>query len=77
MKKPSWKTKARQLFGRRATYHGGNGQFVFVTPCRVVHYSLGPDRQAAEKTKAFADKTGCCGGCSPRTHYLVDLGEAK
>jgi len=77
MKQQSWKTNARQLFGRKVTYHGGDGQFAFVTPCRAVHHSLWPSRQGAEKYKAKVDRTGCGDGCRPWTHYIVDLGEAK
>jgi hypothetical protein len=55
-------------------YHGGDGQFAFVTPCREVHYSLWPSKEEADKRKAKVDKTACCGGCRPWTHYVVDLG---
>jgi len=77
MKKQSWKTKARQRFGLKVTYHWGDGQFAFVTPCREVHYSLWPSRQEAEKCKAKVDRTGCGGECRPWTHYIVDLDEAR
>jgi hypothetical protein len=75
--KPSWETKARRQFGCNATYHDGNGQFAFITTRRVGHYSMWAYRQAPEKRKAFSGKTGCCGGCLPRRHYLINLENAK
>ena len=75
-RKQSWNAIAKKMIGKKATYHGGDGQFAVVTPCREVHYSLWPTREEAGKRKAKVDKTGCCGGCRPWTHYIVDLEEA-
>ena len=77
MKTKSWIAKARRYFGRKTTYHWGDGRFSFVTPCREVHYSLWPTKEEAEKCKVKVDRTGCGGECRPWTHYIVDLGEAK
>lgn len=75
--KQSWNAIAKKVIGKEAVYHGGDGRFEFVTPCREMHYSLWPTREEADKRKAKVDRTGCCGGCWPRTHYIVDLPEAK
>jgi len=77
MKTKSWIAKAGRYFGCKATYHWGDGQIAFVTPCRELHFSLWPTKEEAEKRKAKVDRTGCCGGCWPETHYIVDLEEAK
>lgn len=76
-RKPSWKTMAKKHIGKSAMYGGGDGPFAFVTPCRVVYYTLWETRQKADTRKAKVDRTGCCGGCRPWTHYIVDLEEAK
>ena len=73
-RKQSWNGIAKKVIGKEAVYHGGDGQFAFVTPCRELHYSLWLTREGADKRKAKVDKTACCGGCRPWTHYLVDLG---
>ena len=71
------KPKQNNWSVEKATYHWGDGRFAFITPCRVVHYSLWPTRNEAEKCKAKVDRTGCGGECRPWTHYIVDLDEAK
>ncbi len=76
-RKQSWNAIAKKLIGKEAVYHGGDGQFAIVTPCREVHYSLWPSRGEAIKRKEKVDKTGCGGECRPWTHYIVELGEVK
>ena len=71
--KQSWNAIAKKVIGKGAVYHGGDGQFAFVTPCREVHYSLWSSQEEADKCKAKVDRTGCCGGCHPWTHRLIDL----
>ena len=49
-RKPAWKTIAKRHFGRTATHYGGDGQFAFVTPCKVLHLlSLADKRRGREK----------------------------
>ncbi len=76
-RKPSWNTIARNRISKDASFGGGDGQFAFVTPCRIVYYTLWQRRDEAEKRKAKVDKTGCGGECKPWTHYIVDLLEDK
>jgi hypothetical protein len=74
--KPLWKTIARRLLGKTAAQNigdGSDGHFALVTPCRGVDFSLWATCEAAEKFKCRLDRRGCCGGCWPKTHYIVDL----
>lgn len=74
--KRSWKTVARRFFGKKAGItigDGSNGQYALVTPYRGVDFSLWQTKEAAEKFKGKLDRGGCCGGCTPRKHYVVDL----
>ena len=64
---------AVRLDGRKVTYHGGDGQFAFVTLYREVHYSLWPSKEEADKRKAKVDRTGCGGECRHWTHFILDL----
>lgn len=76
--KRSWKTVARQVLGRKAAQNigdGSNGQYALVTPCRGIDFSLWQTKEAAEKFKGKLDRGGCCGGCWPKTHYIVDLAQ--
>jgi hypothetical protein len=81
MKKPSWRKLARTVLGKKAIQNigdGSDGQFAFVTPCiDQIDLFLWATREGAVKMKARVDRVGCCGGCNPRTHYLVDLRKAK
>jgi hypothetical protein len=76
-KKPSWVKVAKQVLGKKTIQHmgdGSGGQFALVTPCRnQVDFSLWATREAAEKWKAKLSRVGCCGGCWPGTHYIMDL----
>ncbi|HSL04914.1 MAG TPA: hypothetical protein VK901_15405 [Nitrospiraceae bacterium] len=72
-RKQSWNAIAKKVIGKKAVYHGGDGQFAFVTPCREVHYSLWSSKEEADKCKAKFDKTGCGGECRPWTHFILDL----
>lgn len=75
-KRKRWKTVARRFFGKRAGItigDGSDGQYAVVTPCRGVDFSLWQTKEAAEKFKGKLDRGGCCGGCSPKLHYIVDL----
>ena len=78
-RKQLWKTTAKRLLGKKAVQNiggGSNGQFALVTPCRdQIDFSLWATREAAEKFKGRLDRVGCCGGCRPWTHYVVDLSE--
>jgi hypothetical protein len=76
-RRSSQNTIARKHFGKSAVYGGGDGPFAFVTPCRVLYYTLWETRKEAAKVKVKVDKRGCGGECKPWTHYIVDLGEAK
>ena len=76
-----WGTIAKKVLGKEATEHGGGGsegQFALVTPCRdQVDFSLWVTREAAEKFKRKLARRGCCGGCWPWTHYIVDVGQSN
>ena len=50
-RKPSWNTIARNRISKAASFGGGDGQFAFVTPCRIVYYTLWQRRDEAEKRK--------------------------
>ena len=80
-RKRPWKTIAKRPLGKKAVQNignGSNGQFALVAPCRdQVDYSLWATREGAEKWKRRLDRAGCCGGCQPWTHSIVDLGEVK
>jgi hypothetical protein len=49
---------AKNHIGKPAMYGGGDGPFAFVTPCRVVYYTLWETRQEADTRKAKVDRTG-------------------
>ena len=74
---PSWAKVARRVLGKRAVENigdGSGGPFALVTPCMDGEdFSLWATREAAEKWKAKLGRVGCCGGCWPGTHYVVDL----
>lgn len=77
-RRTSCRTKvACQILGRKAVQNigdGSEGQFALVTPCRnQVDFSLWANRKAAEKFKSRLDRIGCCGGCWPGSHYIMDL----
>lgn len=79
-RKPLWTTIARRLLGKTAAQNigdGSDGHIALVTPCRGVDFSLWATREAAEKFKVRLGRWGCCGGCRPWTHYIVDLEDSK
>ena len=77
-RKRSWKTRAKRLLGKKAVQNigdGSSGQFALVTPCRdQIDFCLWASRDAAENLKSWLDLVGCCGGCWPKRHYIIDLG---
>jgi hypothetical protein len=79
-RKRSWKTVAKRVLGKTATQNigdGSGGQFALVTPCRdQIDFSLWATREEAKKYKAKLKRGGCCGGCWPNSHYIIDLSEA-
>lgn len=79
-RRPSWKTVAKRLLGTKAVQNigdGSRGPIALVTPCRGVDFSLWATREGAEKFKARLDRRGCCGGCWPGRHYIVDLSQPQ
>lgn len=75
--KQSWAKVAKQVLGKKAIQRmgdGSDGQFALVTPCRnQLDFSLWATRESCENSKQWLDGAGCCGGCEPGTHYIVDL----
>jgi len=74
-KKHNWAKVAKRVLGTKAAQNigdGSRGRFALVTPCRGVDFSLWA-REAAESHKHQLSAVGCCGGCWPKTHYVVDL----
>lgn len=69
----SWKSIAKKAFGKEAVHHEGDGQFAFVTPCRVFTFSLYPTMEELNVIKRRVNKGGCGGDCKPSTHYTRDL----
>jgi len=72
-----WKTIAKHLLGRKAIQNigdGSGGQFALVTACRdQIDFCLWATRDGAENLKNWLDLVGCCRGCWPKGHYIVDL----
>lgn len=50
----------------------GEGPVVLLAHCRVLTVSLHADRESAEWSKAWIDRTACGGRCT-RRHQIVSL----
>ena len=70
-----WQSKANKLWGKRAEWVSGEGQFALLAPCRVLTVTLWDTRDEAEKEKTLMDQTACGGLCTPSLHEIIDLNE--
>ncbi len=72
----SWRAKAQRRWGKETQIINGNGQFAFLTWCRVLEVTLFPTRDEAEEFKKNIDRYKCGGGCTGN-HEIIDLSIAK
>ena len=70
----SWLAEARKIWGKKARING-DGQFAFLTLCRVLEVTLCSTMAEAEELKENVDKKACGGGCILK-HEIVDLSNA-
>jgi hypothetical protein len=71
--KKRWPKAAKSQY--RLDRISGNGRYAVVTPCKELDVSLHETLESAQRTKAWLDSCGCCGGCNKYSHEIVDLGE--
>ena len=76
-RKTQWQSKANRLWGKRAEWVVGEGQFALLAPCRVLTVTLWETRDEAEKQKTFIDQTACCSQCTPNLHEIVEINESS
>jgi len=62
MKTPPFHALAKKRWPK-AEWIDGEGPWALLAHCRVLTVTLWPDKAAAEKQKAFIDKTACGGFC--------------
>lgn len=68
-----WQRRAWKVWPE-AWWIKGDGPYAFVAPCKgVTTVTLWPTEALALDTKAFVDRTFCCGPCYPGLHYIRDL----
>jgi len=72
MAEKSWRAEARRRWGKKAIRINGDGQYAFLTWCRVLEVTLLPTRAEAEELKENVDRTACGGGCTG-DHEIIDL----
>ena len=71
----NWRAKAEQIWGERAVWISGDGQFALVAPCGTLSVSLSSTREEAEDSKRSIDESGCGGQCHRSGHQIFDLSE--
>ena len=76
-RKNQWQSKANNLWGKRAEWVSGEGQFALLAPCRVLTVTLWETRDEAEKEKTLINQIACSGQCTPSLHEIVDLNESS
>jgi len=68
----SWRAEAKRRWEGKAVRIQGDGQFAFLTLCRVMEVTLLPTRTEAEELKENVDKKACGGDCILH-HEIIDL----
>lgn len=66
-----WLTEAQRRWGKKARING-DGQYAFLTLCRVLEVTLCSTMDEAEELKENVDKKACGGGCILK-HEIIDL----
>ncbi len=67
----SWRAEAQRMWGKN-TRINGDGQFAFLTLCRVLEVTLCSTMDEAEELKENVDRKACGGGCILK-HEIIDL----